>query len=75
MFFQRGLSNHSNEDILPPHESIFFSGADLKKIKDCVGDPHADAENPVLKAEQDAQVSSLKCKLFLVLFSLPFPFI
>ncbi|RDY06901.1 Vacuolar-sorting receptor 2 [Mucuna pruriens] len=31
-------------------------GADLKKIKDCVGDTHADVENPVLKAEQDAQI-------------------
>ncbi|KAE9591936.1 putative EGF-like calcium-binding domain, PA domain, complement Clr-like EGF [Lupinus albus] len=31
-------------------------GFDLKKIKDCVGDPHADVENPVLKAEQDAQI-------------------
>ncbi|KAL1360117.1 hypothetical protein HN51_005466 [Arachis hypogaea] len=31
-------------------------GANLKKIKECVGDPHADVENPVLKAEQDAQI-------------------
>ncbi|WJX82329.1 Vacuolar-sorting receptor 1 [Trifolium repens] len=31
-------------------------GVDLKKIKDCVGDPHADVDNPVLKAEQDAQI-------------------
>ncbi|KAJ1384214.1 PA domain [Sesbania bispinosa] len=31
-------------------------GADLKKIKDCVGDPHADVENPVLKAEQEVQI-------------------
>ncbi|TKY65666.1 Vacuolar-sorting receptor 1 [Spatholobus suberectus] len=31
-------------------------GADLKKIKDCVGDPHADVENAVLKAEQEAQI-------------------
>jgi len=45
---------------LPPFQSIYFTGADLKKIKDCVGDPHADVENPVLKAEQDAQVSFLK---------------
>jgi hypothetical protein len=44
--------------------SIYFAGVDLKKIKDCVGDPHADVDNPVLKAEQDAQVGFLKCKLF-----------
>ncbi|KAJ7950128.1 vacuolar sorting receptor-like 1 [Quillaja saponaria] len=31
-------------------------GVDLKKIKACVGDPEADVENPVLKAEQDAQI-------------------
>jgi hypothetical protein len=40
--------------------SIYFAGVDLKKIKDCVGDPHADVDNPVLKAEQDAQVGFLK---------------
>lgn len=47
--------------------SIYFTGVDLKKIKDCVGDPHADVENPVLKAEQDAQVGFLKCKHFFML--------
>ncbi|KAF7845230.1 vacuolar-sorting receptor 1-like [Senna tora] len=31
-------------------------GADLRKIKDCVGDPNADVENPVLKAEQETQI-------------------
>ncbi|XP_027350041.1 vacuolar-sorting receptor 1-like isoform X1 [Abrus precatorius] len=31
-------------------------GVDLKKIKDCVGDPHANVDNPVLKAEQEAQI-------------------
>ncbi|KAI9074291.1 hypothetical protein K1719_043118 [Acacia pycnantha] len=31
-------------------------GVDMKRIKDCVGDPNADVENPVLKAEQDAQI-------------------
>ncbi|XP_057435410.1 vacuolar-sorting receptor 1-like isoform X2 [Lotus japonicus] len=31
-------------------------GVDLKKIKDCVGDPNANVENPVLKAEQEAQI-------------------
>lgn len=29
---------------------------DLKKIENCVGDPSADVDNPVLKAEQDAQI-------------------
>ncbi|RWR79049.1 EGF-like calcium-binding domain-containing protein [Cinnamomum micranthum f. kanehirae] len=31
-------------------------GLDLKKIDECIGDPDANAENPVLKAEQDAQI-------------------
>lgn len=31
-------------------------GIDLNKIKDCIGDPGADMENSILKAEQDAQV-------------------
>lgn len=35
---------------------MYASGLDLKKINECIGDPDADKENPVLKAEQDAQV-------------------
>ncbi|MBA0631626.1 hypothetical protein Godav_000482, partial [Gossypium davidsonii] len=31
-------------------------GLDSKKIENCMGDPNADADNPVLKEEQDAQV-------------------
>uniref|UniRef100_A0A453I5R0 Vacuolar sorting receptor thioredoxin-like domain-containing protein n=2 Tax=Aegilops tauschii subsp. strangulata TaxID=200361 RepID=A0A453I5R0_AEGTS len=31
-------------------------GLDLDKINKCVGDPEADEENPILKAEQDAQI-------------------
>ncbi|RWR79053.1 vacuolar-sorting receptor 1-like protein isoform X1 [Cinnamomum micranthum f. kanehirae] len=31
-------------------------GLNLKKIDKCMGDPNADAENPVLKAEQDARI-------------------
>ncbi|NP_001169232.1 Vacuolar-sorting receptor 1-like precursor [Zea mays] len=31
-------------------------GLDIEKINKCVGDPEADKENPVLKAEQDAQI-------------------
>ncbi|OAY79951.1 Vacuolar-sorting receptor 1 [Ananas comosus] len=31
-------------------------GLDLKLIDKCIGDPEADQENPILKAEQDAQV-------------------
>ncbi|KAK4795883.1 hypothetical protein SAY86_028209 [Trapa natans] len=31
-------------------------GMDLKKIDECMGDPDADADNPVLKAEQDTQI-------------------
>lgn len=34
-----------------------MSGLDLKKIEKCMGDPDADSDNPVLKEEQDAQVS------------------
>lgn len=32
------------------------TGLDSKKIEKCMGDPEADADNPVLKEEQDAQV-------------------
>ncbi|XP_047090500.1 vacuolar-sorting receptor 1-like [Lolium rigidum] len=31
-------------------------GLDLGKIDKCIGDPEADEENPILKAEQDAQI-------------------
>ncbi|KAM3313437.1 hypothetical protein ACQJBY_032808 [Aegilops geniculata] len=31
-------------------------GLDMDKINKCVGDPEADEENPILKAEQDAQI-------------------
>ena len=33
-----------------------FKGVDLKKVDECIGAPDADVENPVLKAEQEAQV-------------------
>ncbi|KAL5132758.1 Vacuolar-sorting receptor 1 [Glycine soja] len=33
-------------------------GVDLKKVKDCVGDPSANAGNAVLNAEQDAQIGN-----------------
>lgn len=36
-------------------------------MSDCIGDPEADTDNPVLKAEQDAQVKSF---LFYLLFCL-----
>jgi len=35
----------------------------LNKVKYCIGDPNANAENPVLKAEQDAQVGLLEGNL------------
>ncbi|XP_059462279.1 vacuolar-sorting receptor 1-like isoform X1 [Corylus avellana] len=31
-------------------------GVDLKEIEKCVGDPTADVDNPVLKAEQESQI-------------------
>ncbi|KAM0941161.1 putative EGF-like calcium-binding domain, PA domain, Thioredoxin-like superfamily [Dioscorea sansibarensis] len=37
-------------------EVIRSLGVDIRKVNDCVGDPDADKENPVLKAEQDAQI-------------------
>ncbi|KAK1647247.1 hypothetical protein QYE76_065052 [Lolium multiflorum] len=37
-------------------EVIKSLGLDRKAINKCIGDPNADRENPVLKAEQDAQV-------------------
>ena len=33
---------------------IFWPGLDVKKIEKCMGDPIANAKNPVLKQEQDA---------------------
>jgi len=36
--------------------SAIFTGLEFEKINKCIGDPKADKENPVLKAEQDAQV-------------------
>jgi hypothetical protein len=38
------------------HLICHFTGLDLERINKCVGDPEADEENPVLKAEQDAQI-------------------
>lgn len=35
---------------------IHTAGIDVKEVEKCVGDPNADVENPILKAEQDAQV-------------------
>ncbi|KAE8687695.1 Vacuolar-sorting receptor 1 [Hibiscus syriacus] len=37
-------------------EVIRSLGLDSKKIENCMGDPNVDADNPVLKEEQDAQV-------------------
>ncbi|KAI3473086.1 hypothetical protein Pfo_030378 [Paulownia fortunei] len=31
-------------------------GADIKKIDECIGDTEADVDNPILKAEQEAQI-------------------
>eukprot|EP00897_Mesotaenium_endlicherianum_P008556 jgi/Mesen1/7729/ME000407S06957 len=33
-------------------------GLDVRRIRDCVGDPTKDVENPLLKAEQEAQVGT-----------------
>lgn len=38
---------------------VFRVGVDVQKIDKCIGDIEADAENPVLKDEQEAQVSWL----------------
>lgn len=42
--------------LLQIYLSVVSTGLDIEKIHKCVGDPEADKENPVLKAEQDAQV-------------------
>jgi hypothetical protein len=42
--------------LLKIYSSAVSTGLDIEKINKCVGDPEADKENPVLKAEQDAQV-------------------
>ena len=36
---------------------LFWAGLDIKKVEQCMGDPNADSDNPLLKMEQDAQVS------------------
>lgn len=36
--------------------SIPVTGLEIEKINKCVGDPEANEENEILKAEQDAQV-------------------
>ena len=43
-------------------DTFHVLGLDVAKIRDCMGNPDADADNVILKREQDAQVS---------LFSLP----
>ncbi|MQM17488.1 hypothetical protein Taro_050460 [Colocasia esculenta] len=35
---------------------ILSLGLDLQRIDTCIGDPDTDEENPILKAEQDAQI-------------------
>ena len=35
-------------------------GLDVGKVRECMGDPEADAENAILSGEQDAQVFSLQ---------------
>ena len=45
-----------------------IKGVDLKKIQKCIGNPEADEENAVLKAEQDAQVGLLD--LIMIFFTL-----
>ena len=36
--------------------SFRYLGIDVQKVRRCMGDPTADAENLILKAEQEAQV-------------------
>jgi len=60
MIYHIILKKYMFVPLFPLFSSIYFAGVDLKKIKDCVGDPLADVENPVLKAEQEAQVGFLK---------------
>uniref|UniRef100_A0A804R994 EGF-like calcium-binding domain-containing protein n=1 Tax=Zea mays TaxID=4577 RepID=A0A804R994_MAIZE len=38
------------------HDVIKSLGLDIENINKCVGDPEADVENEILKAEQDAQI-------------------
>jgi hypothetical protein len=47
-------------------------GVDMNKIKDCIGDLNADVENPILKAEQDAQVGIPQRFLYGILVGLFF---
>ncbi|KAL2899790.1 Vacuolar-sorting receptor 2 [Bienertia sinuspersici] len=45
-------------------------GVDVKKVDECIGDPQADVENPVLKAEQEAQVSEARHRPLVVTSSI-----
>ena len=45
--------------ILDSLSVIVHSDIDLKKVDKCIGDPDADVENPILKAEQESQVCLL----------------
>ncbi|XP_024974302.1 vacuolar-sorting receptor 1-like isoform X2 [Cynara cardunculus var. scolymus] len=47
-------NNKYNKDCT--EEVIKSLGVDIKKIDECVGDPESDAENAVLKTEQEAQI-------------------
>ena len=47
-----------------------FKGVDLKKVDECIGAPDADVENPVLKAEQEAQVLQQNALFFTFVFLL-----
>lgn len=42
---------------ISPINFLFCIGYDVKKVDKCIGDIEADDDNPILKAEQEAQVS------------------
>jgi len=36
-----------------------WAGLSFEGVKKCMGNPEADADNPVLKAQQEAQVNNI----------------
>ncbi|KAI3474297.1 hypothetical protein Pfo_029085 [Paulownia fortunei] len=54
--FSNPLSNEREEMCYLLIYYCFCAGADIKKIDECIGDTEADVDNPILKAEQEAQI-------------------
>lgn len=52
---------------------IYFIGVDLNQVDNCIGDPNADVENPVLSVEQEAQVQLFLLSEYMFYFYISLP--